>query len=315
MQESAVSSFGRLLQDIGDEAAQYFQRASQDLAEENLGWDLRRDPDHCWRRLAREARSLVRDLSNRLARCSSEIAASFDTAPLVSGEDIHDLRKSTKAMLSALKLRKYQFHEVEVICDEDRVLGVQGARQTENECLLPLEAASVFRAHISKLRDIVLLIEASSGLDVPKQNASGISQINQIRYGTAFIMMWMDGARPELIDVVDAVKEIFNLFGIMAVRADDIEHEGQISQRVLKEIRTSEYLFADLTGSRPNVYYEVGYAHALRRSVILYRRAGTELHFDLGGYNCPSYANMRDLKEKLRKRLELMTNRVLKDGV
>lgn len=121
--------------------------------------------------------------------------------------------------------------------------------------------------------------------------------------------MWMDPSKPELDDVRDAVVETFRAFGIAAVRADDIEHEGVVTQRVLAEIRTSEFLFADLSGSRPNVYYEVGYAHALGKRVILFKKTGTGMHFDLAGYNCPEYESIRDLKAKLTKRLEVLTNK------
>jgi len=98
-------------------------------------------------------------------------------------------------------------------------------------------------------------------------------------------------------------------FGIKAVRADDIEHEGLITSRVLEEIETAEFLFADLTGERPSVYYELGYAHAIRRRVILFRQEGTRMHFDVQGYNCPQYKNLAELEKQLRGRLEHITGR------
>ena len=134
--------------------------------------------------------------------------------------------------------------------------------------------------------------------------AAALSAAPAYRKNTAFIIMWIDKA---LDDVVDAVKSVFQSFGITAVRADEIEHEGAITSRVLEEITHSEFLFADLTGGRPNVYYEVGYAHALGKRVILYGKAGTPIHFDIAHPNCPEYENLRDLKAKLTRRLEDIT--------
>jgi len=121
--------------------------------------------------------------------------------------------------------------------------------------------------------------------------------------------MWMDKNHPELEDVHQAVKEIFAEFGIQAFRADEIQHQDRITDLILNQIAQSEFLFADLTGERPNVYYEVGYAHALGKRPILYRRSSISLHFDLSIHNVPEYENVTQLRTLLRQRLEAITGR------
>jgi hypothetical protein len=130
---------------------------------------------------------------------------------------------------------------------------------------------------------------------------------------TAFILMQIDPSKHELDDVLITIKEVCSKFGIDAIRSDEIEHSGIITDVVLDKIKTSEFIIADLTGERQNVYYEIGYAHALGKRPILYRRKGTNLHFDLKLHNVPEYQSCNELKNLLKKRLESITNRKADD--
>jgi hypothetical protein len=130
-----------------------------------------------------------------------------------------------------------------------------------------------------------------------------------VNKNTAFIMMPIDPTNHELEDVNNTIKDVCRLFQLTALRADEIQHQESITDVVLRHIRESEFLIADLSYERPNVYYEIGYAHALGKRPILYRKTSTKLHFDLLVHNVPEYKNMSDLKEQMTARFEAILGR------
>ena len=307
-----ASPLREILRAAFDEADKYFDEAEKIAVvdeEPFLGTrPLYSRPYHYWDQLTDEMQERALQLVNRILPPCAQLAELAKTSALTGGEDVQDVKLATKAIRATLYLRKFHYSKIEVLHDEGSVLGVRPAEQSENDGLSPAQARREFDEQLSIIGAVLKLVEASPDRGVESAGVPS-TESHKYRAGTAFIMMWMNPKNPGLTDVMDTVKDVFKSFGIRAVRADDIEHEGQITERILNEVRTAEFLFADLTGMRPNVYYETGYAHALGKRVILFRKAGTDLHFDLAGYNCPEYENLRDLRVKLTRRLINITNK------
>jgi len=122
----------------------------------------------------------------------------------------------------------------------------------------------------------------------------------------AFVAMPMDPSDPQLVDVLEAIKEGAFPCGIHAERVDEPESNERITDRILESIRKAEYVIVDLTSSRPNVYYEAGYAQGLGKTPIYVAREGTGLDFELKDYPVIFFPNLKELKDRLEKRLRAL---------
>jgi len=132
---------------------------------------------------------------------------------------------------------------------------------------------------------------------------SSSQEANVPTLDSAFVMMSMREDDPSLEDVLDAIKRSCQANNIEANRVDEIEHLGRITDQILSAIKNHRILICDISSARPNVYYELGFAHGLGRSVILLAKQGTVLHFDIKDYNTIFYKNMKELESKLGNRL------------
>jgi hypothetical protein len=94
--------------------------------------------------------------------------------------------------------------------------------------------------------------------------------------------------------------------GLRALRLDKVEHNEQITDRILAGIRSAQVVVADFTLQRAGVYFEAGFALGLGRIVVWTCRDNDveTLHFDTRQYNHVVWSTPDDLREKLAARLK-----------
>ena len=100
------------------------------------------------------------------------------------------------------------------------------------------------------------------------------------------------------------IKPTVRQFQFKIQRSDEISHTGTITDAILSSINRSRFLIADLTDAKPNCYYEVGYAHALGKPVIILAKEGTTRHFDISTYKWNYWIDYKDLKPKFEAELK-----------
>ncbi len=160
---------------------------------------------------------------------------------------------------------------------------------------------------IDSLADEDLRKRLLTELEALRKRPTVVDDDCAIRKDYAFIAMSMDPRDPQLDDILDAIKDGASNCGIAAERVDEEQTNEPITDRMLDSISEAEFVVVDLTQSRPNVYYEAGFAQGLGKTPVYVAKEGTPIHFDLKDYPVIFYPNMRTLRTSLADRLKAIS--------
>jgi hypothetical protein len=109
---------------------------------------------------------------------------------------------------------------------------------------------------------------------------------------------------PHFDSVYATLRRTAEMAGLRCRRADDIWENPAVIQDVVSLIDRSGIVIGDCTGRNPNVFYEIGIAHALGREVILITQAEADIPFDLRHLRYVQYLNNGERLDVLSTRLQ-----------
>lgn len=159
---------------------------------------------------------------------------------------------------------------------------------------VPSDKSAEFReVFIETLRDAKLLKNLGDKvrvLDITEEDSTLSNKTDTLRKlekgvkinttDTCFVMQPFASPLGDYYDKI--YKPAIEKAGLKPVRADaDIFGTGKIIDQVWRGIKEAKVLVAELTSRNPNVFYELGLAHALNKPVVLISSNEEDVPFDL----------------------------------
>lgn len=191
----------------------------------------------------------------------------------------------------------------------DRKLGI------DTYCLSLNDLAIVLKNHMKKMQSPIFVFGDASAstvateLGIPNEIIqsneneilaaikNALRLITKVFIGQAMVL-------PEVeIAVEKAIKPVMNEFGFEVLAQVDRYRPETINVNILEKIRMSSLIIIDVSGERPNCYFEIGYGKGLNKPVIITAKDGTKLHFDIAGDRCLFWKSWEELDAKLRHAL------------
>lgn len=111
----------------------------------------------------------------------------------------------------------------------------------------------------------------------------------------------------------DVIKPVVESYELECVRADEFYTSSPIIKDIIDSIKESYIIIAEITPDNPNVFYEIGYAHAINKpTILLCDKKREKLPFDVSGFRTLFYENSIGGKNKVERDLKKFIENILK---
>ena len=118
---------------------------------------------------------------------------------------------------------------------------------------------------------------------------------------TCFVLMPFAEEYREVYEQV--YRPVCNAAGIRCWRVDEVAGPGSITRDIVEGIIDADIIISDLTSQNPNVFYELGIAHAVGNKTIMTCQRIEDVPFDIGNYRVILYDQTIAGSKKLTERL------------
>lgn len=132
---------------------------------------------------------------------------------------------------------------------------------------------------------------------------------------TAFVIMPF--AEPFDTLYREVILPVAESLAYRVVRIDEVPGPGIILDDIQRQIEGAHVIVAEISTHNPNVFYELGFAHALRKPAVLLvrREEGASMPFDVRSYRAIFYDDSIGGKRNVERHLRQHLDAVVRDSM
>jgi hypothetical protein len=165
----------------------------------------------------------------------------------------------------------------------------------------------------SRWRDVnhLLLSSQSRQLDpqdAPKRNlptaflrSAGLTESDlEVQENLVFVLTPF---HPQYKKQFQVIANVCQNLGLVAMRGDEEFVSDDVFSHILRLITKARLVIANIDGRNPNVFYELGIAHAMGKTTLLIAPTPEDVPFDIRTKRLVLFSSLEELDSKLRDEL------------